>query len=328
MSKENKAVTATAKAVPEDDVAEHTAERYLSPWRLVTVIGSLCLGIFLFGLDTNIIGTAIPRITTDFHSLPDVSWYGSSYLLTVTAFQPFFGSLYRFFNTKVVYLASLMVFEVGSAVSAAAPSSAVLILGRAILGFGAAGLLQGALAIISYVVQLDKVPLFQGIVVSSLGISACVGPVLGGVLTEYTSWRWCFWINIPAGVFVVAVVVLFVPLQQPSNQTDRRLPLQSKLRHMDAVGTIFFGSSVCCLLLVLNFGGSPSYPWNSSRCIGLFVGAGALGLCFCFWLQKRGEVALIPLRVLRERSICMGALTLFGLGMASQTVRIGFTACR
>lgn len=80
----------------------------------------------------------------------------------------------------------------GSAICASAPSSAVLILGRAILGFGAAGLLQGALAIISYVVQLDKVPLFQGIVVSSLGISVCIGPVLGGVLTEYTSWSMGF----------------------------------------------------------------------------------------------------------------------------------------
>ena len=78
---------------------------------------------------------------------------------------------------------------VGSVISAAAQSSAILILGRAILGFGAAGLLQGALAIIGYVVRLDKIPLFQGIVVSSMGISACVGPVLGGVLTEYANWR-------------------------------------------------------------------------------------------------------------------------------------------
>lgn len=96
---------------------------------------------------------------------------------------------------------------------------------------------------------------------------------------------------------------------------------------MDPVGTILFCGSVCCLLLVLTLGGSSSYPWNSARCIGLFVGAGVLGLCFCFWLQKRGEVALIPLRVLQKRSICMGALILFGLGMASQTVRTGFHSC-
>lgn len=84
---------------------------YLSSVRLGVVILSLCLGILLFGLDVNIIGTAIPQITTDFHSLPDVSWYGSAYLLTVTAFQPLFGNMYKFFTAKLVYLGSLLVFE-------------------------------------------------------------------------------------------------------------------------------------------------------------------------------------------------------------------------
>lgn len=73
-------------------------------------------------------------------------------------------------------------------ICASAKRSEILIFGRAFLGFGAAGLLQGALAIIGYVVSLDKVPLFQGVVVSSLGISVSVGPVLGGVLTERVSW--------------------------------------------------------------------------------------------------------------------------------------------
>lgn len=111
MAQKDEIISATVEAVSVDNVPVQTAETYLGSWRLVTVIGSLCLGIFLFGLDTNIIGTAIPRITTDFHSLPDVSWYGSSYLLTVTAFQPLFGSLYKFFNAKIVYLVSLVVFE-------------------------------------------------------------------------------------------------------------------------------------------------------------------------------------------------------------------------
>ena len=77
----------------------------------------------------------------------------------------------------------------GSIISATAPESWVLILGRAILGLGAAGLLQGALAIIGFVVPLGKVPMYQGIVISSLGISVCIGPVIGGALTEHTTWR-------------------------------------------------------------------------------------------------------------------------------------------
>lgn len=84
---------------------------YIHSWKLAIVIGSLCLGIFLYGLDINIIGVAIPSITTEFGSLDTVAWYGSAYLLTVTAFQPGFGTLYKYFNAKFVYIGSLLTFE-------------------------------------------------------------------------------------------------------------------------------------------------------------------------------------------------------------------------
>ncbi|KAM0302815.1 hypothetical protein ACHAO8_011553, partial [Botrytis cinerea] len=84
---------------------------YLQGWRLGVVITSLTLGIFLIALDTTIIGVAIPKITSDFRNLDDIAWFGSAYLLTVTAFQPSFGTLYKFFNAKYVYLISIVVFE-------------------------------------------------------------------------------------------------------------------------------------------------------------------------------------------------------------------------
>lgn len=77
----------------------------------------------------------------------------------------------------------------GSTVCAAAPSSNVLVFGRALLGVGAAGLAQGALAIIGYSVPLDKVPMYQGIVISAMGVSVSVSPVIGGALTQYATWR-------------------------------------------------------------------------------------------------------------------------------------------
>lgn len=86
-------------------------EGQLTSWRLATVIGSLYLGAFLFGLDVTIIAVAIPHITTEFQSLSDVAWYGSAYMLTLTAFQPFFGNLYKYFNAKLVYVISLATFE-------------------------------------------------------------------------------------------------------------------------------------------------------------------------------------------------------------------------
>ncbi|KAF2971336.1 hypothetical protein GQX73_g2190 [Xylaria multiplex] len=303
---------------PEDRSTAPDANPPLRSWRLGIVIGSLCLGIFLLGLDQNIIGVAIPRITTEFRSLNDIAWYGSAYLLTITAFQPFFGSLYRYFNAKPVYLVSLVLFEAGSVICASAIKSDILIFGRAFLGFGAAGLLQGALAIIGYVVRLDKVPLFQGVVVSSLGISVSIGPVLGGVLTDRVSWRWCFWINVPVGVFVVIAVLFFVNIKPSSTQVNHHLPLREKLKHMDAVGTVLFLGAVVSLLLVLQWGGQ-IYPWNDSRCIGLLVGFVSITAVFGFWEWKQGDSAIIPFRILKKRSIHMGALVLFALGMSSLT---------
>ncbi|KAK3682778.1 major facilitator superfamily domain-containing protein [Podospora appendiculata] len=290
----------------------------LTSWRLATVMASLCVGIFLFGLDVNIIGVAIPHITTEFSSLPDVAWYGAAYLLTLTAFQPLFGNLYKFFNAKVVYLVSLILFEVGSAISAAAPGSSVLIFGRAFLGLGAAGLLQGALAIIGNIVTVDRVPIFQSIVISSLVISVCIGPVIGGALTEYASWRWCFWINVPAGFLVAIVIFFFVPRTGSSNTANARLPLRQKLHNMDFPGLVIFLGLITCLLLALTWGGG-TYVWRDSRIIGLFIGFGLLTAVFCYWLVRRGDSALIPLRVLGKRSIYVGALVLTGFGILSVT---------
>jgi len=84
---------------------------FLRSWRLFAVTLSLCLGAVLFGLDMNIIGVAAPVITTEFHSLEDVSWYSASYLLTITAFQPCFGNVYKYFSVKAVFAGSIVLFE-------------------------------------------------------------------------------------------------------------------------------------------------------------------------------------------------------------------------
>lgn len=79
------------------------------PLAVVTI--SLCLGTFLVALDVNIIGVAVPRIATAFKSLDDVAWYGSGYLLTVTAFQPLMGVIYKYFDVRVTYMAVIIIFE-------------------------------------------------------------------------------------------------------------------------------------------------------------------------------------------------------------------------
>lgn len=94
-----------------------------------------------------IITTAIPQITDDFNSVTDIGWYGSAFLLTSCAFQLLYGKIYSFYSIKATFLAAVLLFEVGSAVCGAAPSSAVFIAGRAIAGLGGAGVVSGVVSI-------------------------------------------------------------------------------------------------------------------------------------------------------------------------------------
>jgi hypothetical protein len=93
------------------DLDKITDQQYLSSWRLIVVTFSLCLGTFLVALDINIIGVAVPKITTVFNSLNDVSWYAAAYLLTVTALQPTMGFLYKSFDIRTVYFTCIIIFE-------------------------------------------------------------------------------------------------------------------------------------------------------------------------------------------------------------------------
>lgn len=230
---------------------EHDAEaKYLSGIVLVFLVAALCLVTFMVGLDQMIIATAIPKITTQFHSLEDVGWYGSAYLLTTTSLQPSYGKLYSYFNVKWTFVFAMFVFELGSILCAVARNSPALIVGRAIAGTGAAGLYSGGMTIIGYSVPLRRRAMYLASLASMFGIASIVGPILGGAFTDKLSWRWCFWINLPFGGLAIATVAFF--FKNPDRRYTHKT-LREKIYEMDLPGAFFLISAIVCLLLALQW---------------------------------------------------------------------------
>ncbi|PMD24864.1 putative HC-toxin efflux carrier [Hyaloscypha hepaticicola] len=272
---------------------------------------ALCLSVFLMALDNTIIATAIPKITDQFHSLQDVGWYGSAYLLTTASFQLLFGKFYTFFSIKYVYLTAIGIFELGSLVCGIAPNSIALILGRAIAGLGSAGILSGALIIVAYSVPLAKRPMYTGFIGAMYGIASVAGPLLGGVFTDKATWRWCFFINLPIGA--IAIVVILVFFKAPERAAVASLGWKARIKEFDLLGTVFFIPAVICLLLALQWGGT-KYEWSSWRIILLFCFFGVLIAIFIviqFWKQ---DTATIPPKMMKKRSMWAAAMFSFCMG--------------
>ncbi|KAJ5604494.1 hypothetical protein N7510_009648 [Penicillium lagena] len=278
--------------------------RYPSMTKRLTIMLSLYVAMFLVSLDRLIVATATPQITDHFHSLGDIGWYGSAYMLTASASQLVYGRLYTFYQAKWVFLISIAIFEIGSAVCGSAPSSTALIVGRAVAGLGTGGISSGMIVIIVLTVPLQQRPLFQGFAGAIFGISSVLGPVLGGVFTTELTWRWCFYINLPFGGAAIVAIFFLLDIPAPKNFN---MPFKEQMKQLDPLGNLFLVPSVVCLLLALEWGGS-TYPWSSWRIILLFVLFGVLFIIFVGTQIRGQEKALVPPRIFKQRSVLAGVM--------------------
>ncbi|CAO2647190.1 Nn.00g081120.m01.CDS01 [Neocucurbitaria sp. VM-36] len=307
-----------SQSLSKDDVDPTEAQYKPRSPAFWLIIASAYLSFFLVALDRTIIATAIPAITNTFDSIEDIGWYGSAYMLTCAIFNPLFGKIYQLYDTKWTFLASIVLFEAGSALCGAAPNSSALIVGRAIAGIGAAGIGCGAIMITVLLIPLRKRPIYTSFFGIAFGVSSVVGPIVGGSFTDspHLTWRWCFYINLPIGAFALVSALVFLHL--PAERKEKK-SIVNQFKSLDPLGLLFFIPSMVCLILALQWGGT-TYSWSSPKIIGLLVTFAVTFVAFLVVEWKMPDTALAPPRVVLQRSVVGSMIFTFLLGGGMMSV--------
>src|SRR5215467_627887 len=188
--------------------ARHTVEtapavqggaRTLDRADALSIVIGIMLAMFLSALEQTIVAPALPTIGRAFGDVQDLSWVVTAYLLSATAATPLFGKLSDIHGRRAMMMISLGVFVLGSVACALAPTMGALVLARALQGLGGGGILPLAQTVIADLLAPRERPLVMAYTSAMFMAASILGPVLGGILTDWLHWSLIFWINLPLG---------------------------------------------------------------------------------------------------------------------------------
>ncbi len=260
---------------------------YLSHRQILVVMTGLMVGLFLSALDQSIVGTALPRITSELGGLDKLSWVVTAYLLTATASTPLWGKISDLYGRRLLFQIAILTFLVGSLLAGFSQNIEQLIAFRAIQGLGAGGLMALAMATIGDVIPPRERGRYQGYFAAVFGTSSVLGPVLGGWFADGPGWQWIFFINIPIGL--VALVVTSSALKIHHVRRDHTI---------DYLGAAVVVASVTSILLYTAWAG-PDHGWTSGLGLGLLAAGLVLAVLFVL-VELRAAEPIIPMRLFRN----------------------------
>lgn len=280
----------------EDGAAPGAAGGRQPNRRVVTA--ALMLAMSLAALDVTVVGTAMPTIVGQLGGLALYGWVFSAYLLTSTTTVPIFGKLADIFGRKPVLLASTALFLLGSGLCGAAGSMVQLILFRAVQGLGAGGLQPVTMTIIGDIFPLPQRTRMQGFFSAVWGVSSVAGPALGGLLIDTLGWRWVFYVNVPAGLISMALILFAL-----HERVERRAA------PIDYRGTLLLALGTTALLLAVMQG----QAWGAAPTAALLACALACGALF-LREERRAPDPMLPLHLFHNPVIAVTSLAGFLVG--------------
>jgi EmrB/QacA subfamily drug resistance transporter len=277
-----------------------TAPRYLTHPEILPVVRGVALCILLSALDMTIVVPAVPKMATQLNGHQHLAWIVTAYLLTGTAATPVFGKLSDIYGRRQLLQPAIILFVLASLGCALAQNLPQMLLLRALQGIGGAGLITLAQTAMADVIPPRERGRYQIYMSGMWGIASLGGPALGGVLTDYLSWRAIFWINLPLGLAAFII----------SNRALRHLPVHSHGgEKIDYAGALLLMVTITALLMLISSGGQ-DFRWLS-RDTALLGGAGVLFLALTILRESRAAAPMLPLHIFANKIVLGGLLLSF-----------------
>ncbi len=288
-----------------DTVRAHARARPVNKWVTFVVVA---ISVFMATLDGSIVNIALPTVAAYFHTgiSGEIEWVVIAYLVVIAALLLSIGRLSDVVGRKAILFCGVAIFTCGSALCGAAQSLPMLILSRALQGIGAAQMMAVTPAILTGAFAPAERGRALGLNALVVAMGTSVGPTLGGVITQQTSWRWIFFVNLPVGAVALLGIALLL------QDTVERRPLR-----LDLAGTFGVGISLASLTLGLSFG--QEWGWTSARLVWT-LGVALVAVVLTALLESRAPDPLIDVSLLRRRvfasanaSLVLSFLALFAV---------------
>ena len=275
--------------------------------RVNLIFSALLAGMLMAALDQTIVSTAMPTIVGDLGGVSHMAWMTTAYLLATTLVMPIYGKFGDLWGRRNLFLVAIGLFTVASVGAALAPDFTWLVVWRGVQGLGGGGLMILSQAIIADIVPARERAKYMGPIGALFGLSAIVGPLVGGFFTDSAAlgWEWAFWINVPVGVAVLAIGWFALTLPRKRSTTP-----------VDYAGIVALSATTTSLVLFTDVGGRDG--WGSWQALSLLAALVVSGGAFVL-VERRAVEPVIPLSLFRNRTFvvatALGAAV--GLGMFS-----------
>ncbi len=291
--------SATAAAEEAAKAGEQPASQHLTGPAAILVLIGVFLAILMGAMDGLVVATVLPTIALDLHQVNGVTFVAGGYLISSTISIPIFARVSDISSRRNVFIVGLAIFIVGSALAGLSQNLTELIAFRAVQGFGGGGVFPVAIAMIAVLFPPETRARVIGVLSGAAGLAIVLGPLVGSYIVSVTTWRWVFYINLPFGIGAAIVLLLFLKPLRPTSPGS-----------FDVPGAGLLSGWVGALMFALVEVSDDGMSWTNPLIVTLLAASAVLFAVFLWW-ELRVPEPLVPLRLMRQRTIAATSGVMF-----------------